>query len=236
MASGTPRIRPPAPPRRPPHGPGRRAGAAVPLLPAALLLLSVVLVFDPWGHVSPAGIPGKLDPAWVDPTLPRTPFKAPKIDIEGEEMSCSDCHSDTTPPPEPKLPLEAEHTHIRLNHGENNRCFNCHHPLDRDHLVGYGGEKLPFDNAEGKCGKCHGNIDRDWKRNIHGRRTGFWDPKKGEAQVGQCNHCHQPHSPKFKPMKACPPPRAPDTHLPAAAGPPGTQAPTPASSKGAGHG
>ena len=57
------------------------------------------------------------------------------------------------------------------------------------------------------CGQCHGEIYRDWKTGIHGKRTGSWN---GEKQYRLCVYCHNPHNPKFPQLKPMPAPWRPE--------------------------
>ena len=68
------------------------------------------------------------------------------------------------------------------------------------------GDLVSFEESYNLCGQCHGTIFRDWKAGIHGKRTGEWN---GRKQYRLCVHCHNPHSPRFKPIKPLPPPDKP---------------------------
>jgi hypothetical protein len=63
-----------------------------------------------------------------------------------------------------------------------------------------------FEKSYLLCGQCHGTIYRDWKAGVHGKRTGQWN---GRKQYRLCVHCHNPHQPKYKPLKPLPPPIRP---------------------------
>jgi len=65
---------------------------------------------------------------------------------------------------------------------------------------------IDFNESYKLCGQCHGPKLRDWEAGIHGRRTGQWN---GEKEYLLCAHCHDPHSPKFPPMKPEPAPIKP---------------------------
>jgi hypothetical protein len=121
---------------------------------------------------------------------------------------CSDCHEDMDVNPERRM-LEDEHVEISesFNHASKQRwCLDCHNPDNRDVLRLANGELISFEESYFLCGQCHGTIFRDWKAGIHGKRTGEWNGKK---QYRLCVHCHNPHSPKFKPLKPMPPPDNP---------------------------
>jgi hypothetical protein len=121
---------------------------------------------------------------------------------------CSECHADMDVNPERRM-LEDEHVEISemFNHASDQRwCLDCHNPDDRDKLRLANGDLVPFEESYNLCGQCHGTIFRDWKAGIHGKRTGEWN---GRKQYRLCVHCHNPHSPKFKPLKPLPPPDNP---------------------------
>lgn len=102
------------------------------------------------------------------------------------------------------------HTALKLNHGGVRVwCLDCHHPDERDYLLPLSdGKLIRFEHSYLLCGKCHGTKYRDWRNGIHGLRTGNWN---GEKTYHLCVHCHNPHTPRFKPIKPLPPPRKPWT-------------------------
>ncbi|MBI4613676.1 MAG: hypothetical protein HY720_08715 [Planctomycetes bacterium] len=111
---------------------------------------------------------------------------------------------------DPDLPLHVQSVRIVLQHGPRERwCFDCHNPNDRDTLRLANGNPVKFTESYLLCAQCHGTIFRDWKAGVHGRRSGFWNGKK---RLLLCAHCHDPHSPRFKPKKPLPPPVSP-AHL-----------------------
>ena len=101
------------------------------------------------------------------------------------------------------------HDEIVLKHGPTDErwCLDCHNSKDRDQLRLANGKTIPFEESHRLCGQCHGNIYRDWKIGIHGKRVGYWN---GSKIYLLCVHCHNPHSPRFKPIKPLPPPLRPD--------------------------
>jgi uncharacterized CHY-type Zn-finger protein len=119
---------------------------------------------------------------------------------------CSDCHDGTdVNTTRREVP---EHEDIVLNHDSGNRwCLDCHDATNRDKLHLADGRLLDFTDSYLLCGQCHGPKLRDWRAGDHGKRTGSWS---GEKQYLLCVHCHNPHSPKFKPMKPMPPPVRPE--------------------------
>ena len=97
---------------------------------------------------------------------------------------------------------------VLKNHAEDQRwCLDCHNPDNRDKLRLASGQVIFFEKSYLLCGQCHGTIYRDWKAGVHGKRTGHWN---GRKQYRLCVHCHNPHQPKFKPLKPLPPPIRPE--------------------------
>ena len=119
---------------------------------------------------------------------------------------CTDCHADMEVNRE-RRELEEMHDDIVLDHGPKERwCFDCHNPDDRDSLRLANGTLIGFDESYRLCGQCHGTIYRDWRQGIHGRREGYWN---GAKSYLLCAHCHNPHAPRFQPIKPLPPPVRP---------------------------
>lgn len=147
------------------------------------------------------------------PTTPAKHTEMPKFFVPPPPFSegifpCSDCHSDMESNPK-RRDLEDEHSEISriFNHASEQRwCLDCHNPDDRDMLRLANGDLVSFEESYNLCGQCHGTIFRDWKAGIHGKRTGEWN---GRKQYRLCVHCHNPHSPRFKPIKPLPPPANP---------------------------
>lgn len=123
---------------------------------------------------------------------------------------CSECHKDM-PVNRQRRPLVDAHDDIVLKHGPASRwCFDCHDPDDRDKLRLASGERIDFAHSYELCGQCHGDKYRDWRVGVHGKRTGQWN---GRKEYLLCVHCHNPHSPRFAPLKPLPPPvRPPEIH------------------------
>jgi hypothetical protein len=136
--------------------------------------------------------------------------KDEEIAIEAPPFSdgiypCNECHADLEPNPV-RRELVDMHDSISsiFDHDSENRwCLDCHDMKNRDYLKLASGKLLSFDESYKLCGQCHGDKLRDWKVGVHGKRTGDWNGKK---QYLLCVHCHNPHSPRFKPVKPLPPP------------------------------
>ena len=132
------------------------------------------------------------------------------VGLEGFRMPCLDCHRYLGPATDdPKAKGRGPHKHVVLDHGENNRCFNCHHPSSDKYgsFTAHDGSVIPVETVEQLCGKCHGPHYRAWKRGAHGHRAGYWDPTLGPQSTAHCNECHDPHQPYFKPPPTLPGPR-----------------------------
>jgi hypothetical protein len=132
--------------------------------------------------------------------------------LGGFRMPCLDCHRHLGSPTEdPVVRGHGPHQQVVLEHGANNRCFNCHHP-DSDKygsFVAHNGSVIPVETVEELCGKCHGPHYRAWKQGAHGQRSGHWNPDLGAQETAHCNSCHDPHRPFFKPPETLPGPRTP---------------------------
>jgi hypothetical protein len=137
-------------------------------------------------------------------------FPVPRPPFSKGIFPCTGCHEgmevDTK-----RRELKEEHSGIKLHHAERIRwCLDCHDARNRDKLRLVNGDLIDFTESYMLCGQCHGTNYRDWKAGIHGKRTGSFDGKK---MYHLCVHCHDPHDPKFKPLKPEPPPYRPkDPH------------------------
>jgi hypothetical protein len=139
-------------------------------------------------------------------------FPVPTKPLPKTITPCRACHG-----PEKDFPVNFKrredllvHRNVKLNHGGVRVwCLDCHNPDKRNYLLPLSdGKLIEFDKSYLLCGKCHGTKFRDWRNGIHGRRTGYWN---GEKKYYLCVSCHNPHSPKFKPIEPKPPPRKPWT-------------------------
>ncbi len=121
---------------------------------------------------------------------------------------CSSCHA-TIEVNRKKRVLKEEHADIKLHHAETMRwCLDCHDATNRDKLRLYNGELINFTESYRLCGECHGPQYVDWKAGVHGKRTGYF-MGSGKRTYYLCAHCHDPHEPRFKPLKPEPPPSLP---------------------------
>lgn len=171
---------------------------------AAVVVLTAPLLLAPARGASGAASAGRPQEIQVPPP----PFS------EGI-FPCSGCHSGL-PVNRQRRKLTEMHAEIVLKHGPESRwCLDCHAAEDRDTLHLAGGEAVPFTASYLLCGQCHGEKLRDWKVGVHGKRAGDWN---GRKQYLLCAHCHDPHSPRFKPLKPLPPPVRPEQIRPTRGG------------------
>jgi len=125
---------------------------------------------------------------------------------------CTQCHEHT---PGQANPRERELSEFhaaraKLDHGDlEGWCYRCHSEANLNELMMPDGTTVPFDRSTETCGGCHGDKMTDWRRGIHGLRTGSWN---GPQVVRACAHCHNPHQPRFPAMIAEPAPPPPRTH------------------------
>lgn len=124
---------------------------------------------------------------------------------------CSDCHEGEDVNFERREVFE--HEEVVFEHDSENRwCLDCHDAFDRDRLHLADGTPVEFTESYKLCGQCHGPKFRDWRAGDHGKRTGSWN---GTKHYLLCVHCHDPHSPGFKPIEPMPAPVHPkDVRLP----------------------
>ncbi|MCX8118468.1 MAG: hypothetical protein N3G78_11110 [Desulfobacterota bacterium] len=135
-------------------------------------------------------------------------FPVPPPPFTGGIFPCSHCHASMEVNRKKRV-LKDEHTQIRMEHAETMRwCLDCHDAKNRDKLRLYNGELIDFTESHRLCGECHGNLYRDWRAGIHGKRTGYF-MGPGKRTYLLCAHCHDPHVPKFKKMVPEPPPFKP---------------------------
>ena len=111
---------------------------------------------------------------------------------------CSTCHAGMETNSQKRV--LSFHPEIKIQgHGEPQRwCLDCHDAGKRDKLRLLNNDTVGFSESYLLCGQCHGNILKAWKAGIHGKRTGMWD---GPKRYLLCTSCHNPHSPRFKPLK-----------------------------------
>jgi hypothetical protein len=141
--------------------------------------------------------------------------KAPPRETKGLDLvkvgwtyNCMECHTLIKARWHYDRPLN-EHKDVRLEHGNNRFCLNCHHPTNRNAFVDYDGSEIAQADVVLLCAKCHGPTYRDWQAGVHGRQNGHWNKTMGESTKLRCIQCHDPHQPQFATMKPLPPLRYP---------------------------
>lgn len=168
---------------------------------------------------SPSGLPVVARPPAMQPPvglptdthLDKTPpRKTRSLDLvrNGWTYNCMECHKLLPARWQYDRPLN-EHQDIKLDHGNNRFCLNCHHATNRNAFVDYDASEIAQADVVLLCAKCHGPTYRDWKAGVHGRANGFWNAGLGEKTKLRCIQCHDPHHPKFPAMKPLPPLRYP---------------------------
>ncbi len=144
------------------------------------------------------------------PAAPPPPDKPGQLQAEPPPFTpgiypCTQCH--TGPGDRTRREL-AFHDDIKFEHDAEHRwCLDCHSNENRDVLHLSNGDPVPFTESYRLCGQCHGDKYRDWRVGVHGKRTGMWD---GQKTYFLCVNCHNPHSPRFKPLRPEPPPTRPE--------------------------
>lgn len=175
------------------------------LVPLMLLIMAGLLWADPWPFTSVAPA-APATPVWAaDPTPIRQPKLKPEIQLAGYTYNCSDCHKLFPSPAETTRTL-TWHREIVLEHGLNDRCFNCHNRTSRDSFIDDWGQEISWNQPQLMCAKCHGPVYRDWLHGAHGRTNGYWDTRQGTQTRLKCIQCHDPHVPPFMPLQPAPPP------------------------------
>ncbi|WP_228853767.1 cytochrome c3 family protein [Desulfomarina profundi] len=173
-------------------------------IPVCLLLAIYFVFFSPVPSTSTHSVK-ELNPAWYTPELAREEYRK-NATMPG---NCFICHAfwvKVPPDPTVRVPRFA-HTAISLNHGKNDRCYNCHLINDRNKYAKNDGSGIMPQTPEEVCAKCHGLIYNDWKKNTHGVRRGKWLARnRFDQEKFTCTDCHDPHSPVFKFAKTTPPP------------------------------
>ena len=168
------------------------------VIPIVFLLLAAAFVADARRGVH-LPIPGASGVTAADLQLgpPRATLHDPPTFQSGPfRLTCGECHALFPSPREPRDP-PLQHRDVVLDHGQNDRCYNCHSREDRDRLARRDGGTLGYDEIPHLCAQCHGTVYRDWQNGTHGRTNGSWDAASGEQHRLACSQCHDPHRPAF---------------------------------------
>lgn len=166
-------------------------------LPVGFLALAALLWLWPSAVEIPRSSPVQVDPA----ALVVQPRRAamtdpPRITVEGQLEHCNACHQIFR---SAHSGGEAIHYHpdIRLSHGLNTRCVNCHDADDRERLTLRDGTTVSYAETPLLCAQCHGTLYRDWQAGTHGKTLGSWKVGEPAQRRLNCNECHDPHSPRY---------------------------------------
>jgi predicted CXXCH cytochrome family protein len=116
-----------------------------------------------------------------------------------KSFPCTKCHQNFKKN-ETEWPKPQNHPNISLHHmPEVGRCLLCHSSRSPNQLNLKDGTLVTIDQVPQLCGQCHGKIFVRWSQGLHGKEVGTWNANKIRWT---CSECHDPHSPKFKPMEA----------------------------------
>lgn len=127
--------------------------------------------------------------------------------------NCFICHMGMVPDPDVIQP-KFNHKSIQLNHGKNDRCYNCHLIQDRNLFTPDYGPGIVHRNVQNLCRRCHGIVYKDWLSGTHGSKRGLWqNPDEFNTTTFVCTQCHDPHTPKFQYKKYAPPPVWPEKFI-----------------------
>ncbi len=98
-----------------------------------------------------------------------------------------------TPPRKLTMHLDLVPDSLDLQHGKGALwCLDCHDAKTRNKFVAHDGSLIDFNQPQQLCGKCHGQVYRDWREGIHGKRIGEW-AVDGKKRWFVCTECHNPH-------------------------------------------
>lgn len=176
------------------------------LLPVGFGIVAVGLYFGSRGVEIPIAEARLVDPASLVVGPGRIVMSDPAhILVEGRPQNCNGCHQ-IFKSGSPAGATLSYHQDIHLAHGLNNRCVNCHDPQDRERLTLRDGATVNFAETPQLCAQCHGTVYRDWQRGTHGKTLGSWVTHSEVQHRLSCNECHNPHSPKFEPLRPLPGP------------------------------
>ena len=184
---------------------------------AAFAGLGALLLANLWGRP-----PAKQNIPLVAPSfLEATPWRQTYADLKQAKEDLSDydcyaCHDKKQPTPirfdaNQKIVIPKEHANIVMGHGShdrNNLCYNCHNEQNLVTLQVRDGREVKFDDVVPLCGSCHGPTYRDWEAGAHGRTSGYWDRRQGEARRLSCANCHNPHTPTIPTRTPAPGPHS----------------------------
>ena len=195
----------------PTHDQGRERNWGLVLTIPICIVLGIYFISTSLGRSDPPEPTATLQTAWYTPKTARGEALDNKVMVG----SCYLCHAYWVGIPDPLVvrPRFAHHV-IELDHGRNDRCFNCHLIQDRNKYTADDGSGIMHTRVELLCARCHGLIYNDWQGGTHGVRRGkFREPTVFEVQNFTCTQCHDPHRPKFKFKEYAAPPVWPEKFI-----------------------
>jgi hypothetical protein len=172
-----------------------------------LLVFAGVFFFDPLPFSSPVPPAQHVALSTIDTRPVRQTDLTPRYQVAVFDYRCSECHAIIPAPTSDRYRTVTQHQEIRLEHGINTSCLNCHHPTNRDTFVDDVGGEIPWNQPQLLCARCHGPVYRDWQHGSHGRTNGYWDTSRGDQTRRRCIECHDPHRPPFVALHPAPGPR-----------------------------
>lgn len=176
------------------------------LLPAGFAVVAGALFFGPSRVDIPMSEPAAFDRAALVVAPHRVALPdPPRTLVGGVEENCNACHQIFQSSHAGGEALDY-HQEIRLSHGLNDRCLNCHDPSNRERLTLRDGGTISFSQTPVLCSQCHGTVYRDWQRGTHGKTLGSWVTGAEAQHRLNCNDCHDPHSPRYEGMAPLPAP------------------------------
>ena len=178
----------------------------------AILILSIFLIYQSLILTPAIAEPELLNPSWY------TLSTARGSELQNKPIvgNCFICHAYwvAIPRSEQTSKPRFAHANIVLNHGKNDRCYNCHMISDRNKYVAADGSGIIPQLPERLCARCHGLIYNDWLAGTHGKWTGMWQPvSKRDRITYTCTECHDPHNPAYKYQIIAPPPVWPEKYI-----------------------
>jgi hypothetical protein len=112
-------------------------GAGEPSPAPAAALTNLPVVAHPPAEQPPTGLPSDTH---LDKTPPRRTIGLDLV-RNGWTYNCMECHKLFPAKWHYDRPMN-EHKDVRLDHGNNRYCLNCHHPTNRNAFVDYDGGEI----------------------------------------------------------------------------------------------
>lgn len=176
------------------------------LLPVGFVALAVLLYVGSGRSDVPVVAAAHVDRASLVVGPRRVAMADPAhILVDGMPQNCNGCHQIFVASQTAGRPM-SYHQDVRLSHGLNDRCVNCHDSENMERLTLRDGSTIGFAETPQLCAQCHGTVYRDWQRGTHGKTLGSWVTHSEAQRRLSCNECHDPHAPKYEPYTPLPGP------------------------------